>query len=157
MPRRLLNLVAVFGLVATASFVAPTSVAAAGSGCTTSSVTTTFKIIKPDGGQDSTGWVKHTVHWCWNGEFVSIDPQIKSSSWAGGTESGTNNNHDLLLNQYDRSIEVDWDLSKVFCIFDLDVELWLDNDTGAVFRKVRSVSAHGTCSGWSLQVTSIGA
>jgi hypothetical protein len=59
------------------------------------------------------------------------------------------------LNPYDRSIETDWNFLKLSCTFNLDLEIWLDNDTGGAAGKIRNVFASGaTCAGWSIVVTS---
>jgi hypothetical protein len=62
------------------------------------------------------------------------------------------NNHNLLFNTYDRSIEEDFTFTKLSCNFNVIQEIWLDNDDGLAAAKYTSNTSGATCASWSIVI-----
>lgn len=134
----------------------PASAFATHSACKTSGYTINYTLDSIKGPAfDRSGWVRITVDWCrQNGEFNGVAPQVRSNSApAGVTITKSNNNHALLLNQYDWSVETNWTLAYDGCSRSIRQSVELDNDDPGPTQRVYSKS--GACIQHDLIITSI--
>ena len=92
------------------------------------------------------GWIKQTVYFCWNGNFTTFSPNTPTKSMSGVVSLSIKqrNDHDLLVNTYDRSMETQWKASTLRCDHTLTQETQVDNDEGLVNR-LRRVGAIDVC------------
>lgn len=114
-------------------------VAAASSGCKTAGQQDNYVIRQNvTNSLIQSGWIKQTVYFCWSvaGEFTTWSPNAPSKSMSGvvSITVKSRNDHDLLINTYDRSMETQWKATTLRCDHTLVQETQTDNDAGLVKR-----------------------
>jgi hypothetical protein len=160
MRRRLTNLVLTLALVAIPAVAVPSSVFAASTGCATATYTVNFA-IKFNGSVDSTGFGREKMSYCW----TDPNPRPKGAGPLAGqtatyscpgcvSVNKSYDNHDQLFNVYDYSYQANFSFNKLTCQFHLNMEIWVDGAQGNAAGKVRDLYTAGTCTGWTIVVTS---
>ena len=145
--RRLIRVMLVAFMVASATLAAPSETFAASSGCKTAGQQDYYAIKQNiTNSLIQSGWIKQTVYFCWNGNFTTFSPNTPTKSMSGVVSLSIKqrNDHDLLVNTYDRSMETQWKASTLRCDHTLTQETQVDNDEGLVNR-LRRVGAIDVC------------
>lgn len=120
---------------------APAGAFAATSGCKTAGQKDFYEIRQNiTNSYIQSGWIQQTVYFCWSGgSFTTWTRNPTSYSMSGVVSLGVylRNDHDLLLNTYDRALETQWKAATLRCDHYLIQETQTDNDDGLVNRLTR--------------------